>query len=153
GHGTLNTRDIANNVTNFNEFKRYVRERGVTVDTSTLLTTTMQMPTALILGADYLIRKSFYINTTFIGNLVNRYTPGLSAYNQLTVTPRYETKLLTVALPITYSTLTGTLKTGLGVRVSGFYFGSDDIPVFGNRKYGFNFYFGACVPFYKKNKS
>jgi len=151
GHGSLNTREISDRVTNFSQFKQYVRERGVDVDTSTAVTTVMQLPTSLILGADYFIRKSIYINTLFIGSLVNRYEPGVSAYNQLTVTPRYETKLLTVAVPITYSSLTGNLKAGLGVRVSGFFFGSDDLPVFGSRKYGFNFYFGACVPFYRKN--
>ena len=85
-----------------------------------------------------------------MANVANRENFGNSYYNQLTITPRYDTRLFSVGLPLTYSMLSNSFKAGIGVRVSGFFFGSDDMmALFANHQYGFNFYVGGCVPFYK----
>ncbi len=115
----------------------------------------MYLPTALILSADYYIDRCFYVNATYAGNLANRQNFGNSYYSQVTVTPRYDTRLFSLGLPVSYSMLDKTMKMGLGVRVSGFFIGSDDmLALFANHQYGFNVYMGGSVPIYRpKNKN
>lgn len=107
------------------------------------------MPTTMIIGVDYHAIKGLYVNASYFANMRGHDKPGNSFYNQLTVTPRWDTRIFSVGLPITYSSLSTSLKAGLGLRVGGFFFGSDDLIPLGDR-YSANFYFGAYVPFNKK---
>jgi len=148
GNGYLTGQGLINNVRSFDDFRNYAKKQGFTADTSSAATK-VHLPTALILGADYSIQKNFYVNATFLGNLANRQNVGNSYYGQVTVTPRYDTRLLTIGLPISYSMLTQGMKMGLGVRFSGFFVGSDDmLRLFSSNQYGFNLYFGGYVPLY-----
>ncbi len=111
------------------------------------------LPTSIVLGADYNINDKFYANATYIQGFI----PGTESYapfsaSQLTLTPRYENKLLTVGLPITYNFFTQNLKAGLGIRVAGLYLGTDDALAFmaTNQAKGVNVYFGAMVPIMKR---
>jgi outer membrane protein OmpA-like peptidoglycan-associated protein len=152
GNGYLTGQGLVDNVRSFDDFRAYAKRQGFTADTARAATR-LYMPTALHLSADYNIHKNFYVNAMFIGNLANRQNFGNSYYNQVTVTPRYDRRLFTVAVPFTYSMLTNGMKMGLGLRFSGFFVGSDDmLALFANNQYGFNFYVGGCVPFYHKTK-
>jgi outer membrane protein OmpA-like peptidoglycan-associated protein len=146
GNGTLTGDGISNNVNNFNEFRSYAMSQGFSVDTGRN-STKVYMPTALVAGVDYHIAHSFYVNATYVINVANRQDYGNSYYNQLTVTPRYDIRQFSIGLPITYGTLANDLKVGLGIRVAGFFIGSDDVlAAFGNGQHGFDFYLGGFVP-------
>ncbi|MCF8450183.1 MAG: DUF5723 family protein [Taibaiella sp.] len=153
GSGYLKGSELSNNVNNYKDFKAYAQGNGFTVDTG-IKSTVYHMPTALVLGLDYKLSGDFYVNLTSINNLADRKQIGNYFYNQITVTPRYDTRIFSVGLPITYAMQSKSLKAGLGVRVAGFYVGSDDmLGLLGNNQYGVNFYMGAFVPLnYRKIK-
>jgi len=154
GNGYITAAGLSQNVTNFSDFKNYAVKQGFTADTGAL-TTKLYMPTTLHLAADYNIVGRFYVNATYIANLANRQDFGNSYYNQFSVTPRYDTRLFSVGVPITYSMLTNNLQVGVGVRVEGFFIGSDDmLALFANHQYGFDVYAGGYVPInYKYHKT
>ena len=153
GNGYITGSGLANNVKNATDFRNYLVGQGFTGDTSAQATK-VYMPTALLISADYQIYQRFYVNATYFDNLANRQSYGNSYYNQVTVTPRYDTKLITVGIPITYSMLANDLKMGLGLRIGGFFMGSDDmLALVSKGQYGFNFYLGGYIPLYSKNKS
>lgn len=153
GNGTMSASDLAANITNFTSLKDYMNTRGFFLDTGVRVTK-VGIPTAMILGADYYVASHFYVNATWIKNVANRGKFGNSYYGQLTVTPRWDTKMFSFALPLTYSAMTKGVKAGVGLRLGGFYFGSDDILLAVSKKaYGVNFYMGAFVPINRKHKS
>ncbi len=146
GSGYVKGSELSNNVNNYKDFKTYVQSRGFAVDTAAA-STVYHMPTALVLGVDYKLSGDFYVNATFINNLADRKQVGNYYYNQVTVTPRYDTRVFSVGIPITYAMQSQSIKAGIGARVAGFFIGSDDMmALFSNNQYGFNFYMGAFVP-------
>lgn len=152
GNGSMSASDMAKNFTNYTGLKDYANSRGFILDTGKRATK-VGIPTALVLGADYYIKGHFYVNATWIKNMANRSKFGNSYYGQLTVTPRFDTKIFSFALPLTYSAMTKGMKAGLGVRLGGFYFGSDDMLLFmSSNAYGINFYMGGYVPINRRHK-
>lgn len=149
GNGYLSGQGLVDNVRSFSDFKNYAINQGFNADT-VAANTKVYMPTRFILTGDYNIYKQLYVNVTYVANMANRLKYGTSFYDQVTVTPRYDSKLWSVALPITYSTLSSSTKLGLGARFSGFFVGSDDmLALIANKQYGFNVYVGGYVPLYK----
>ncbi|MCW3123531.1 MAG: OmpA/MotB domain protein [Flavipsychrobacter sp.] len=153
GNGYVKGQEIYNNSTNYQDFRNYTRSHGFNVDTSSK-STMYHMPTALVIGADYKLSGDFYVNATYINNIADRTKIGNYYYNQLTVTPRYDTRLFSIGVPVTYAMQSQSVKMGIGARVAGFFMGSDDmLALFSNNQYGFNFYAGAFVPVnYRKPK-
>ncbi len=150
GNGYITGKGLSDNLKDYTTLRNYAASQGFSVDTGSK-TTKVHMPTALIMNADYQIISKVYVNLLYLGNLANRQNYGNSYYSQVTLTPRFNYKLIGVALPITYSTLASDVKVGLGFRISGFYFGSDDmLALMSNHQHGFGFYFGAYVPIYRK---
>ncbi|MBN9483062.1 MAG: OmpA family protein [Bacteroidetes bacterium] len=151
GTGKIVGNDVADKINNYDDFRGYLAQQGIKADSSTGQSTKVALPTALILGLDYHAWKNFYVNATYMGNVVDRTKVGNSIYSQVTVTPRFDIRTVSVGLPITYSMLTSSIKAGIGIRVAGFFIGSDDIAgVLSNKANGVNFYMGAYVPFNKK---
>ena len=149
GNGYLTGTGLSNSAGNYTDFRNYLLAQGFNGDT-TSKNTRVGMPTRLLFSADYSICKRFYVNAAYVVNIANRSNFGNSYYNQITVTPRYDTRLLSVGLPITYSMLSNSMKMGIGFRVSGFFAGSDDLlGLFTNHQYGANVYVGGSIPFYK----
>lgn len=137
---------------NYQASEKYLRDRGLKTDTSSASSTVL-LPTALVLGIDYHVYKHFYINGTFIGGLSRPLDKlGNVAYSQVTVTPRWDSRVVSVGVPITYNMTSQSFKAGLGIRVGGFILGSDDIfAVFGGKNAkGVNFYMGASIPIAKR---
>ena len=127
--------------------------QGFTADTGSKATK-LYMPTALNASVDYQIYKRFFVNAMYIANLANRQNYGNSYYNQITLTPRFDTRLFAVGLPITYSELANDMKVGIGFRLGGFFVGSDDmLALMSSNQRGFNFYLGGFVPIYRKAHS
>ena len=146
GNGYVKSGDLSSNASNYKDFKAYAQSHGFRVDTN-IGYTVYHMPTALVLGADYKLSGDFYVNATSIINLADRKQVGNYYYNQITVTPRYDTRVFSVGVPITYGMQSNSIKMGLGARVAGFFLGSDDmLALFSNNQYGLNFYAGAFIP-------
>ncbi len=150
GDGYLSGNGIKDNVKDYEDFRAYVKTQGYSVDTSTK-SNKVYLPTAFVISGDYHALKKIFINATLIANVANPQNFGSQYYSQLTITPRYDSKILSAGLPITFNMLTHNMRMGLGFRVSGFFLGSDDmLALFSDHQYGFNFYIGALVPFYRK---
>jgi hypothetical protein len=147
GNGYLTGQGLSDNVRNFTDFTNYVQQQGFNADT-VRKDIRVYMPTRLVAGADYKVHEHYYVNATFIGSLANRNAIGNSFYNQLVITPRYDSRIFSLGLPVTYSSLSGTFKAGVGVRFTGFFFGSDDLlALVSNKQYGLNVYAGGFIPF------
>ena len=150
GSGPLTGKGLSENSGSLNSFKTYTRQQGFVLDTQTA-TRKVALPTALLMSGDAQIYGRFCANLLFIGNIANRKTFGNSYYNQVTLTPRYDYHLMTIALPITYSALAHDVKLGIGLRYSGFFIGSDDVlAVISKYQYGFGVYMGGYIPLFKK---
>jgi hypothetical protein len=149
GGGYVTGAGILNKVKNLDDLKQYATKRGLAAEIRQEAVA-LYMPMHMVVGGDYHIQKHYYANVTLMVNLADRNRLGNSYYNQLTVTPRYETKKVTVGLPLTYSTLSHRFKAGLGVLAGGFFVGSDDMLAFMLKsEYGISFYAGLNVPIYK----
>lgn len=147
GNGYIRGQEIGSKLNDYDSLKNYMASRGFTADSATGGESKVSLPTALVVGVDYHIVKGLYANATAMMNMANREKFGTSYYSQVTVTPRWDVRVFSVGVPITYSTLTEKVRVGIGARVGGFFFGSDNL--FADN-YGKNFYFGASVPFNKK---
>lgn len=151
GNGYLSANGIINNVRSFDDFRSYAVSQGFHADTIKS-STKLHMPSRLMISADVNLYTNLYLNAAFVAGLTNPQSYGNNYYDQLVLTPRFDTKWISIGLPITYSSLSGTMKAGLGLRVSGFFVGSDDmLALMSNNQYGFNFYAGAFVPINKKH--
>lgn len=144
--------DLADSIGNYQDLKTYARNHGLNVDSSTGNTTTkVYLPTTFIANVDYHAVKGLYVNALFSANMAKNDEFGTSFYNQLTVTPRWDTRVFSVGIPLTYDFLSKSIKYGMGVRVGGFFLGSDDLTgVLSKKAYGANFYFGASIPINNK---
>lgn len=156
GTGSITGDATSDSFKNYDLLRQYARNRGFEVDTGAgnNAKTRLTLPTSLIVSADYHVVKDFYVNGMFIANVAQRTEFGNSNYSQFTVTPRWDNRVFSVGMPITYNTLAKNIRAGLGVRVAGFFLGSDDmLGFFSNNTKGFNMYFGAYIPLnYKRPK-
>lgn len=144
--------ELADSIGSYSLLKQYAANNGLIVDSGTGgAKTKVVLPTSVILGVDYHAIKGLYVNAMFMGNMANRAEFGNSFYSQLTVTPRWDTRIFSAGIPLTYDFLTQSLKYGIGLRVGGFFVGSDDLTgIIGKTGYGANFYFGAYIPINNK---
>lgn len=153
GNGYIKGSDLAENVKNFEDLRNYAKAKGFTVDTGST-TKKVSLPTALVISADYRCWRKLSVSAVMIGNLAKDENFGSKYYSQVSVIPHWETRLYSVGLPITYNTLSKTMRIGIGARFAGFFIGSDDVMAsFSSNQYGYNFYFGGMIPIYRKIKS
>jgi outer membrane protein OmpA-like peptidoglycan-associated protein len=146
GNGTISPNTLYDNVKNPVDLKTVLQSKGFLVDTG-VAHSVIHMPTSLLMGVDYNIGANFYANGLWMTNIYDRSKEGTSIYSQFTLTPRYDIRHFSIGMPVTYSNLTESLRWGLGLRLGGFYIGSDDmLALFGSgRQYGANFYVGLKV--------
>lgn len=152
GSGYFKPKELGDVIDNYRNTEAYLRQRGLKTDTSSNVTR-IGLPTAVVVGIDYHISKRFYANATFIGGLskpLDKYSP--VTYSQLSVTPRYDSRVFSVGVPLTYNFTSQSFKAGLGLRVAGFFLGSDDVLALagGKNAKGANFYLGASIPINKR---
>ncbi|MBK7172548.1 MAG: OmpA family protein [Bacteroidales bacterium] len=110
----------------------------------------MNLPTAISLQADVNIWKGFYVNfSPYIA--LNRGSNDVNKVHYLSswsLIPRFDAKYFGVAIPMQYTSMKKT-NVGLGVRLGGFWLGSNDILSLlaaGNYRYGGNFYMALKIP-------
>ncbi|GAA4464205.1 DUF5723 family protein [Nemorincola caseinilytica] len=146
GNGYIIGSKVGDNVNNYRNFTSYARQQGFDVDTMRQ-DAVYYLPTTMVLGIDYKIWRNFYINGTSLINVAGKERTGNYFYDQVTVTPRFDKDILSIAIPITYNIYSESFKAGLGLRVGGFFIGGDDLlGLISNNQYGVNIYTGLAVP-------
>ncbi|MFT4061032.1 MAG: DUF5723 family protein [Edaphocola sp.] len=152
GNGTLNVDEVGDHSGTADELTDYLKQNGFEIDSSTGNAGTVYLPTALVLGFDWHAYKHIFVNATVVGGMGKAVAKAANvSYSQLTVTPRYDSRIVSVGLPLTYNFTSQSFKAGLGLRVAGLFLGSDDLLALagsGGQK-GVNFYLGVSVPFAK----
>jgi outer membrane protein OmpA-like peptidoglycan-associated protein len=101
----------------------------------------MKLPGAISIQADFRLNDIFFINTTVIQSLRNK-DKGVDRPSIYSITPRYETRWLEVALPISFIDYEAkTLRTGLALYLGAFWIGSDKL----GSLLGFSDVYGADI--------
>ena len=150
GQGYMNAQALGSKLINPASFRNYAVQQGFRTD-STPDNVRMYLPATAVLSADMQVYQRFYINATCFANIMDRKLYGNTFYTQVSLIPRYDSRMLGIGLPVTYSSLSREVKVGIGVRVTGVFFGSDDITaLFGSKGRGFGCYAGGYIPLYKR---
>lgn len=111
------------------------------------------LPRSLHLNVDYIILndKNYYINFNYVKGLTK--TDDVYANTQMdliTVTPRYETRKLSLYLPVSYESKTGAIAAGLGARYGPVTIGAAALSsLFTDRKMH-HLYLGVSIPLMKE---
>jgi hypothetical protein len=115
----------------------------------------IKLPTTVNIFADIRVIKMFYINTNFQFNPYN-FKKGTAKANMptdITITPRFDSKIVSVFLPINYNQYSG-FNTGIGARIGQFTIGSSSIITsFAKKKFtGIDFYVNIAIGKTSKTK-
>ncbi len=150
GSGSLESAGLSASVKNYGELNKYLASRGYKNNT-VIKPDIVYLPTAVLGSIDYFMIPNFYANLSMVVNVADDYRFGNKYFSQITLTPRYDTKKMTIGIPLTYNTLTHNIRFGLGARYSSLFIGSDDILLlFMSGQYGFNIYCGGSIIIPKK---
>lgn len=85
------------------------------------------LPTALNLNVDYNIVSRFYVNATWIHSLRGKYAVSMHQPSLIAITPRLDTKGLTLALPFSVYNNYSVFAVGGMLKVGPYFIGSDNI--------------------------
>lgn len=108
----------------------------------------MALPTSLNLNIDYKVVPLVFVNLNLNQTLVKRNDPyNNNQINQIALIPRFETRLLSAYLPITYSKIGGT-SIGAGFKLGPMIVGSSSIisNLLNDKAQMANLYLGFKVP-------
>ena len=83
------------------------------------------LPTSLNMTLDYQLPQGLGLNVTYLQDMRSVQATAIHQPTLLAVTPRYETRFLSVAAPVTY--LNTTLMLGASVRVGPAWLGTDNL--------------------------
>jgi outer membrane protein OmpA-like peptidoglycan-associated protein len=115
----------------------------------------MGLPTSLNLSFDYRLINHVYLNGTIIQGIRGKYTRGIRTFSSMSVTPRFESRWFSAALPVVLNGDYKNLNLGLCVSVLNcIYIGSDNLGgAFGiGTIKGLDVYAGAAINIYKHKK-
>lgn len=112
------------------------------------------LPTALHFNFDYNVGAKFYLNFNSDLALSGKQSNSGRAINRITLTPRFESKWLSVFSPISSIQHMG-FQMGLGLRAGPFYVGSGSLltSFTSNQARGADLYAGLKLPLYKKKSN
>ncbi|PTD15140.1 DUF5723 family protein [Flavobacterium columnare] len=114
----------------------------------------VMLPTALHANIDWNFFRKFYLNVNGDFNLNDRKALNtLSIANSYMLTPRYETKWFSIAVPVNYLEYRG-LNVGTSLRLGPLFLGSGSIlsNLVSSESKGIDAYVGLKVPIYKGEK-
>ncbi|MRX67375.1 hypothetical protein SAMN06265349_1011059 [Flavobacterium resistens] len=109
------------------------------------------LPTAVHTNFDWNIDNKFYLNLSTDFSLVDAKTVnGTAIANSVTFTPRYETRIFSFYVPVTYMEYSGT-QVGTGFRAGPLFVGSGSLisNLFSNTSKACNLYVGLKLPIYQ----
>lgn len=126
---------------NVNALSNYFRNRGFSVNTVTGVSREVMLPTNLDAYVDYSITKNFFVSANGVVNLVQG---NYSAHynNMVSLVPRFESKWIDVAVPVSYGLMSKDIKPGLALRLGPLSIGSDDLKILVTNSKGANVYAG-----------
>ncbi len=113
----------------------------------------MRIPPAFSLQCDYNFYKDrVYLNLAIVQRLTGK-SSALLRPNFISFTPRFESKWIEVAMPVTYYDYTRVM-IGAAIRIHSFYIGTDQIgPLIGASDLnGISLYFGLKISAFKERK-
>lgn len=116
--------------------------------------TQLGLPTSLQLLADYHLSNLFYVNLQGSLSIKDHgEIPVSKIMNQLTITPRFETRWLSVYSPVSFREYSNGVYWGLGVRVGPLMIGSGSIitNLISKSSQSADAYIGLKVPIYRKD--
>ncbi|SHO64063.1 DUF5723 family protein [Algoriphagus zhangzhouensis] len=112
------------------------------------------LPTSLQIFADYHISSLFYVNLQVSLSIKDHgEIPVSKMMNQLTITPRFETRWLSVYSPVSFREYSSGVYWGLGVRVGPLMVGSGSIitNLISKNSQSADAYIGLKVPIYRRD--
>lgn len=112
------------------------------------------LPTVLRLDADWNLYSKLYLNLSGNLSLVDKTDIGVtSSANTWILTPRYETKFITVSLPINYMEYSG-VQVGTGLRMGPLFLGSSSLitNILSKESKAADVYLGLKIPLYQNKK-
>lgn len=110
------------------------------------------LPMALSSNFDYKFSEKIYFNVTWIQSLRNPKVIGMNQPSMFALTPRYESKMFDVAVPIALQNGYRNLTIGLAGRAGPLFIGTENLGGvlnIGNPR-GISVYFGLFLPIYRK---
>ena len=125
----LSLKDIAGtNVDNYNSFFKSRPQFFTPATGNNESTYKVSLPTTLNLDFDYHVKKGFYVSASGLFSLVSKTANVQNGmfYSNFNVTPRLETKMFGVYLPIGYNELT-KFNAGISLRAGPLFFGSGSV--------------------------
>jgi len=143
-----------NNTVNFDNFKGIKEAHDVENIygvTRTAEAEEAALPTALHFNTDWNINQKFYLNFNTDLSLTSKEKINRSSIsNIITLTPRYERKILTLQMPISMQQYSG-LQVGAGFRLGPIYAGSGSIitSILGDQSKAADIYLGVKIPLFK----
>ncbi len=153
GKGYITGNGLLTSSRNFADFSKYMVEQNFKLS-HFVYDLSIYLPTSLVLMADYQLKNRWYLNLTYQKNLMNRPEYANSYPDQISIIPRYDSRVFSIGIPISYSTLNNGIKAGFGIRYSAFFAGTDNLLSFiSSSTNGFGFYVGANVPIFKAKEN
>ena len=112
-----------------------------------------KLPTAIHTDVDWNIHKKFYVNLNGDFSVVSKSKLNQSSIaNQVSLTPRYESKWFSFYLPVSYMDVNKQTQVGVGLRTGVFFIGSGSVlsNVISNNSRAADFHLGVKIPVYQK---
>lgn len=127
------------------------QELGPTVSSTTSNSFKMWVPGALVLQADFNLRKNFYFAAQYTIGLRHPNSLSIQRPDVLYLAPRYERRWFEIMVPFAMYNYS-EVRTGLAIRIAGLTLGTDKLGTILSitNVTGFDFYFHYAIKFYKK---
>lgn len=112
-----------------------------------------KLPTAIHTDVDWNIHNKFYVNLNGDFSVVSKTILNQSSIaNQVSLTPRYESKWFSFYLPVSYMDVSKQTQVGVGLRTGVFFIGSGSVlsNVMSNNSRAADVHLGVKIPVYQK---
>ena len=132
-------------------FNRINRTEGLSNDKN-IHNFTTGLPTALQINVDYHLKDKFYVNSLWVQGMRGNQSISMKMPSSLSITPRWESKWIEVAIPFALLDNYNTFTFGLATRLGPLFFGTDNLGSLLNisSPRGTDLYFGLSLPIFNK---
>jgi hypothetical protein len=113
---------------------------------------TVGLPTSANVSFDYHYKKNWYVNALLVQGLRGNNNLDIKPQSVLAVTPRYETRWIEVAMPMSLIDNYRVFAVGIAARVGPVIIGTDHLGglIDIGKPQGLDFYFGLYAPFFHR---
>jgi Family of unknown function (DUF5723) len=148
---TFNSTDISRVEGSDDLFNRINTKIG-SGDLNSLNNFTSCLPTVFQVNLDYHLRDKFYVNSQWVQNLRGSQSIGMKMPSSLSITPRWESKWIEIAMPFALLDNYNTFTFGLATRLGPLFLGTDNLGTFLNINHprGADLYFGLSIPIFNR---